>query len=490
MMTNNQRIPRRSFLSDLGMGFTGLALGAILQRDGFVQAETGHRWSAPDGLPHFAPQAKNVIWLFMAGGVSHVETFDPKPARNKYGGKTIAETPHQDVLNSPYIKNRIELVKGDANGKIYDKLFRMQIGYGKRGRSGIEVSDWWPHLSECVDDMAVIRSMWTTASNHDAQLQFHTGRNRFDGFFPTIGAWVHYGLGSPNDSLPQFIVMGNKIGDCCGGKATEGADYLGPEHDGVTLSVDPKNPLPFSVPAGGGGLAERLRAQQLLGRLNKIAASEYPNDPGLAARIKSYEMAFRMQTAIPNVVNLASETRQTHELYGTAAGPTQSFGRLCLTSRRLVERGVRFVQIYHGGGGAGSWDAHSNVQGNHSKNCAQVDQPIAALLKDLKRTGLLDETLVVWGSEFGRTPGGQGSNGRGHHNFGFSVWMAGGGIKGGVVHGATDELGFHAVENRHYVTDIHATVMHQLGLDACRLEIPGRKRLEIDYGQPIKEIIG
>ena len=483
---NTQANTRRRFLADLGTGFGSVALGAMLQRDAFG---AGSSWSPPDGLAHFAPKAKSVIWLFMAGGVSQVETFDPKPELTKHSGKTIPDTPFASVLDSPYIKNRIELVKGDANGKIYDKLYPLQVGYRKRGESGIEVSDWWPHLSECVDDMSIVRSMWTTASNHDAQLQFHTGRNRFDGFFPTIGAWVHYGLGSLNDSLPQFIVMGNKIGDCCGGKATEGADYLGPEHDGVTLSVDPKNPLPFAIPAEGAGSVERLRAQQLLGRLNRLAAADHPEDSALAARIKSYELAFRMQTAVPDVVNMSGETEATHQLYGTAAGPTQSFGRLCLTARRLVERGVRFVQIYHGGGGAGAWDAHSNLQTNHAKNCQQVDQPIAALLKDLKQRGLLDETLVVWGSEFGRTPGGQGSNGRGHHNFGFSVWMAGGGIKGGTVHGATDELGFHAVEDRHYVTDIHATVMKQLGLDPRRLEVPGRKRLEVDYGHPIESII-
>jgi hypothetical protein len=478
--------PRRRFLSDLGTGFASLALGAMLQRDG---SGTESAWAAPDGLAHFAPKAKSVIWLFMAGGVSQVETFDPKPELTKHGGKTIPNTPYASVLESPYIKNRVELVKGDANGKVYDQLYPLQVGFRKHGESGIEISDWWPHLSEQVDDMAIVRSMWTTASNHDAQLQFHTGRNRFDGFFPTIGAWVHYGLGSLNDNLPQFIVMGNEIGDCCGGKATEGADYLGPEHDGVTLSVDPKNPLPFSVPIEGAGSVERLKAQQLLGRLNRLTADEYPDDSALAARIKSYELAFRMQTAVPDVVNSARETAATHKLYGTTAGPTQSFGRLCLTARRLVERGVRFVQIYHGGGGAGAWDAHSNLQTNHANNCKQVDQPIAALLKDLKQRGLLDETLVVWGSEFGRTPGGQGSNGRGHHNFGFSIWMAGGGIKGGTVHGATDELGFHAVEDRHYVTDIHATVMKQLGIDPRRLEVPGRKRLEVDYGHPIDKII-
>lgn len=478
---------RRRFLSDLGTGLTSVALSAMLKRDGFG---AGSNWTPPDGLTHFAPRARSVIWLFMAGGVSQAETFDPKPELTKYGGKTIPNTPYASVLESPYISNRIELVKGDANGKIYDRLYPLQVGFRKRGESGIEVGDWLPHLGGCVDDMSIVRSMWTTASNHDAQLQFHTGRNRFDGFFPTIGAWVHYGLGSLNDSLPQFIVMGNKIGDCCGGKGAEGADYLGPEHDGVTLSVDPKNPLPFAVPAAAAGSAERLKAQQLLGRLNRLAADEHPDDAALAARIKSYELAFRMQTAVPDVVNSTGETEATHRLYGTKGGPTQSFGRLCLTARRLVERGVRFVQIYHGGGGAGAWDAHSNLQTNHAKNCMQIDQPIAALLKDLKQRGLLDETLVVWGSEFGRTPGGQGSNGRGHHNFGFSIWMAGGGIKGGHVHGATDELGFHAVEDRHYVTDIHATVMKQLGLDARRLEVPGRKRLDIDYGEPIHEIIG
>lgn len=478
--------PRRRFLSDMGTGFASLALGSMLQKDSFG-AEPG--WAPPNGLAHFAPKAKSVIWLFMAGGVSQVETFDPKPELTKHGGKTIPETPFGSVLESPYIKNRVELVKGDANGKIYDKLYPLQVGYRKRGESGIEVSDWLPHLGDCVDDMSIVRSMWTTASNHDAQLQFHTGRNRFDGFFPTIGAWVHYGLGSLNDNLPQFIVMGNKIGDCCGGKGTEAADYLGPEHDGVTLSVDPKNPLPFAIPAEGAGSVERLKAQQLLGRLNRLTADKNPDDAALAARIKSYELAFRMQTAVPDVVNSASETAATHKLYGTNSEPTKSFGQLCLSARRLVERGVRFVQIYHGGGGAGAWDAHSNLKTNHAKNCQQTDQPIAGLLKDLKQRGLLDETLVVWGSEFGRTPGGQGSNGRGHHNFGFSVWMAGGGIKGGKVHGATDELGFHAVEDRHYVTDIHATVMKQLGLDPRRLVVPGRKRLEVDFGHPIDDII-
>ncbi len=477
---------RRQFFTSAGAGLGGVALASMLQSE---EATATESWAPPNGKPHFAPKAKSVIWLFMAGGASQTETFDPKPALNRYGGMTIAETPLPNPLESPLLKNRIELVKGDANGKIYDRLLPMQVGYAAHGESGMEISDWWPHVASCADDLALVRSMWTTASNHDAQLQFHTGRNRFDGFFPTIGSWVHYGLGSLNDSLPQFIVMGSKIGDCCGGKATEGADYLGPQHDGVTLSVDPKNPLPFALPAGKATRQERSKSQRLLQRLNRLSAEKYPHDADLEARIKSYELAFRMQTAAPEVVNLNAETAATHNLYGTSGGPTQPFGRLCLTARRLVERGVRFVQIYHGGGGAGVWDAHGNVKANHATNCGKVDQPIAALLKDLKQRGLLDETLVVWASEFGRTPGEQGAKGRGHHNFGFTVWMAGGGIKGGVVHGATDELGFHAVENRHYVTDVHATVMRQLGLDARRLEVPGRKRLDVDYGNPIDEII-
>jgi hypothetical protein len=293
-----------------------------------------------------------------------------------------------------------------------------------------------------------------------------------------------------NDELPQFVVMGTPIADCCGGMAAHGANYLGPEHNGVQLSVDPKNPLPFAAPAGDVYREEQQAEFELLGRLNRLSAVEYPDDPAMKARIKSYELAYRMQSAVPEVVDFANDTEATHKLYGLDRDVTRPFGQQCLAARRLVERGVRFVQIFHGSnGGAGAWDAHSNLKTGHAKLCEQVDQPIAALIKDLKQRGLLEETLVVWGTEFGRTPGAQNSNGRDHHPYGFSVWMAGGGIKGGIVHGATDELGFHAVENRHYVTDLHATVLHQLGLDARRLEIPGRKRLEIDFGQPIREIM-
>jgi hypothetical protein len=224
--------------------------------------------------------------------------------------------------------------------------------------------------------------------------------------------------------------------------------------------------------------------------LNRLSTVRYPDDPALRARIKSYELAFRMQAAVPDVLNFPSERQAIQGLYGLDRPETKTFGEQCLAARRLVERGVRFVQVFHGNnGGAGAWDAHGGLKASHSKLCGEVDRPIAGLLKDLKQRGLLDETLVVWATEFGRTPGAQGGDGRDHHPFGFSVWMAGGGLKGGIAHGATDELGFHAVENRHYVTDIHATILHQMGLDPRRLEVPGQKRLELDYGKPIREIL-
>jgi hypothetical protein len=312
-----------------------------------------------------------------------------------------------------------------------------------------------------------------------------------EGQFPTIGSWVHYGLRSLNDDLPRFVVLGTPIADCCGGMGGHGASYLGPEHDGVQLSVDPKNPLPFASPGGDAFREEQAGEFALVGRLDRLSAARYPDDPALRARIKSYELAFRMQTAVPEVLALAAEPEYTRRLYGLDHETTRPFGEMCLAARRLVERGVRFVQVFHGSnGGAGAWDAHSGLRRNHAANCAAVDRPIAGLLRDLKSRGLLEETLVVWATEFGRTPGAQGGDGRDHHPYGFSVWLAGGGIRGGVAHGATDELGFHAVENRHYVTDIHATVLYQLGLDPRRLEVPGHKRLEIDFGRPIREILG
>jgi len=471
---------RRHSLVNLGQGLAGLALGVLLHRDGAANQPS---WSPPTGLPHFPPKAKNVIWLFMNGGVSHMESFDPKPMLTKYAGKTIAETPFAHTQDPA--KLAIErLVVPDANGNQRNTLYPLQVGFRRHGESGIEVSDWFPHIARNVDRLAVVRSMWTTDSNHGAQTQFHSGRHQNDGDFPTLGAWVHYGLGSLNENLPQFISIGtreywNK----------RDGHYLGPAHDAVPLRIDPNNPLDFGRPERPFAPAEQTVGVDLLRGLNALRGETYPHDPALAARIASYELAFRMQRSVPEALDFSQESAATKKLYGLDLPHCREFGAQLLASRRLVEKGVRFIQIQHGGGGAGAWDAHSGLKANHENLALAVDQPVGALLEDLDQRGMLEETLVVFATEFGRTPGSQGADGRDHHIFGFSVWMAGGGLKRGVVHGATDEIGFHAVENRHYVTDIHATILRQLGLDPRQLEVPGRKRLEIDYGAPITEII-
>jgi hypothetical protein len=472
---------RRTFLADMGLGFTGLALAALLQRDGFA-SENG--WSPPDGRPHFAPKARSVIWLFMNGGVSHLETFDPKPELDKYAGKSINQTPYKDVQNPEKLKLARVTVVNDANGQQRSKLFPTQVGFKKYGRSAIPVSDWLPHIGSCVDDIAFVRSMYTTDDNHGAQTQFHTGRHMLDGEFPTLGAWVHYGLGSLNQNLPDFVSIGNREY----WNKKDGL-YLGPAHDAVPVRIDPANPLDYGKPEGRITPAEQRIGFDLVGKLNALRGVEYPEDTALAARIRSYELAYRMQRSLPEVLDFASESQATQALYGIDRPETKDFGSQMLACRRMVERGVRFIQVQHGAGGAGVWDQHGGLKAGHSRNCLGIDKPIAGLLKDLKRTGLLDTTLVVFATEFGRTPGTQGADGRDHHIFGFSVWLAGGGIKGGIVHGSTDELGFHAVEHPHYVTDVHATILHQLGLDSHRLEVPGRKRLEIDHGKLIKEIL-
>lgn len=478
-------IHRRAFLADFGMGFTGIALGAMLAQDGILRASPlAHVPGSPDGKPHFAPKAKSVIWLFMNGGVSHMETFDPKPMLDKYAGKSIDETPFKSVQDPEKLKLARVVVVNDANGQQRNKILPTQIGFKKYGKSGIPVSDWLPHIGSCIDDVAIIRSMYTTDDNHGAQTQFHSGRHMLDGEFPTLGAWVHYGLGTLNQNLPQFISMGKREY----WNARDG-HYLGPQHDAVPIRVDPANPLDYGRPEGDRTAAEQKVNFDLVGRLNKLRSVEYPDDPALTARIKAYELAYRMQTSVPDVMKFSDEAEETKKLYGIGEPSTSEFGMQLLAARRFVERGVRFIQIQHGAGGAGTWDAHGGLKANHAGNCKQVDKPIAGLIKDLKRRGLLDETIVIFASEFGRTPGTQGSDGRDHHIYGFSVLMAGGGIKGGIIHGQTDELGFHAVENRHYVTDVHATIMQQLGLDSRKLEIPGRKRLDIDHGKAISEIV-
>lgn len=481
-------ITRRSFLADTGMGFTGLALGAMLFRDGESRAEALKPGFAPGGRPLFPPKAKSVIWIFLCGGVSHVESFDVKPELTKYGGKSIDETPYKEALDpKKAMKNIVGGNPAHGNRKV---IMPLQTGYKQYGECGLVVGDWFRHIGECADDLAVVRSLWTLDNDHGAQLTFQTGRHVREGAHPTLGSWVCYGLGTMNQNLPEFVVLGVPTGDCCGGAWTHGASYLGAEHSGVRLNVDPKNPLPYIAPAGNAlGSQEQLANLSLLGKLNHLAGIDYPDDSNLRARIKAYELAFQMQTTVPETLQLEKESEATRSLYGIDQAASKSFGEQCLVARRLVERGVRFVQIFHGGGGGGEWDAHSEIKSNHSKLSAQIDQPIGGLLKDLKRRGLLDDTLVVWGTEFGRSPGAEGT-GRDHHPHGFCAWLAGGGIKGGVTHGVTDELGYHAVEDRHYVTDIHATVLRQLGLDSRKMEVAGRKRLDMDHGEPISQIIG
>ncbi|MCA9051727.1 MAG: DUF1501 domain-containing protein [Planctomycetaceae bacterium] len=478
---------RRGFLTTSGLGFGSVALQALLQQDagsGYAAARETPAAEFHRKLPHFAPQAKSVIWLFLRGGLSHLESFDPKPALNRFAGKSIPETPFADVQNPELLKRVRVVVVNDANGQQRNKIYPLQVGFHKCGASGIEISNWFPHIGSIVDDISIVRSMWTTDDNHGAQVQFHSGRHMLDPRVPTIGAWINWGLGTLNENLPQFIGMGPRFFDKRDGH------YLGPAYDSVSLKIDPKNPLDYARPEGDITASEQSLEFQLVNRLNHLTARRFPNDDALEARIKSYELAFRMQTAVPNIIDFSAESEATQQLYGFDQPETRPFGEQLLAARRFVEQGVRFIQIMHGPGAAGAWDQHSGLKAKHAELAMQVDRPVAGLITDLKQRGLLNETLVVFATEFGRTPGSQGSDGRDHHPYGFSIWMAGGGLKGGVVHGATDEIGFHAIEDAHYVTDVHATLLKQLGLHAHHMEIEGHKRLEQDFGTPIRQIIG
>lgn len=480
---------RRAFLSDLGMGFTGLALGAMLADDGRLRADEPSQDTA--SVPHIPPRAKSVIWIFLSGGYSHLETFDPKPALNKYAGMTFDKTPFENPVNSPLQKKRFRSVSAEEVNvrDVYPTIYPMQVGWKKHGDSGIEVTDWWPHLARQVDDLCFVRNMWTTDNDHAAENQIHTGRHRLDEQQPSIGAWAHYGLGTLNENLPKFAVLGGPTRSDT--RLSIDSLYLGPQHAGVPLTLDPKNPLPFGQRSAGQSLNEQQHEYELINKLNELTAVEYPEDQELRARIKAYELAFRMQSAVPEAIDFAQETQSTRELYGINNDATKLAGQRLLASRRLVERGVRFVQVFPSKYGV--WDSHRKLKENHTRLCATVDLPVAGLIQDLKQRGLLDEVAVVFCTEFGRTPGlelrGGGTNGRDHHPNGFTIWMAGAGLKQGYVHGATDELGYHALGEGHYVTDLHATVLHLLGLNNRRLEIPGRKRLDIDHGKVIHDIL-
>ncbi|MDA7525199.1 DUF1501 domain-containing protein [Verrucomicrobia bacterium] len=474
---NQLAMNRRSFLNRSALGFGSIALQSLLHQEAMAVPGPGF------GQHHRPAKAKNVIWLFMRGGVSHMESFDPKPALNQYQGKSIGETPFSRVQSPELLKKVRVVVINDANGQQRNKIYPLQTSFKPYGQSGMQVSDWFPHIGSCADDIAVLRSMWTTDDNHGAQVQFHSGRHMLDGRFPTIGAWVTYGLGSLNENLPQFVTIGPRFFDKRDGH------YLGPAYDAVPLKIDPKAPLDFAKPQRPISMERQRSAFDLVNKLNQMRSKVFPNDDKLEARIQSYELAYRMQSSVPNLLDLDQEPDHVRNMYGMDQDVTSPFGKQLLAARRMVEKGVRFIQIMHGDGAAGAWDAHSGLKKNHEKLSAQVDKPIAGLLKDLKQRGLLNETIVVFATEFGRTPGSQSNDGRDHHPYGFSVWMAGGGIQGGLTHGATDELGFHAIEHPHYVTDVHATLLHQLGLDAHRMEVPGHKRLEEDFGHVIKEIL-
>jgi hypothetical protein len=411
-------------------------------------AETGSADPLAPKSPHFAPRAKNVIFLFMTGGVSHVDTFDPKPRLSQDVGKEV----HFD---HPEIKDRPG----------YERIFlkRPQWDFSPHGKCGTEVSTLFPHVAGCMDDIALIRSMHTDHSNHyNATLGMHTGSFAFAR--PSLGAWISYGLGTENRNLPSFMTIAPA--QTYAGSQVYASDFLPGEHQG-TLVVPGAEPIANIQPRVAG------RKQQLelaaLDRINRRHLADRAADPNLDARIRSFETAFGMQTAVPEVFDLSKESDATLALYGLERGSTQGFAWQCLVARRLVEQGVRFVELIDTGS-SGNWDSHGDMM-DHARLAKNVDQPIAGLIRDLKSRGLFNDTLIVWATEFGRTPFNNTADakGREHHNWAFSSWLAGAGVKPGTVYGATDEYGMRPVENPVHVHDFHATILHLMGLDHTRL---------------------
>lgn len=397
--------------------------------------------------PHFPARARSIIFVFMVGGPSHIDLFDPKPALKKHHGRPLPESFGKPVS---------QFTKGDT------PLLASTRVFGRHGRSGMEISDLMPHLAARADDLCFLRSCWSTSTVHaPAMYELHGGRTRMG--YPSLGSWVTYGLGSVSDNLPAYCVLLQPEGTPEGGAPCWGPGFLPAVHQGTLLRPGP-NPLLNMRPPPGVGLQRQRRTLDLLRAMNEDDLAE--DNTELAARIASYELAFRMQQHAPEAVDLAQETTATRRAYGLDEKHTTDFGTRCLLARRLVERGVRFVQLYSGGGPVSvQWDAHDDVNANHEKMCGLVDRPLAALLADLKQRGLLDTTLVVWASEFGRTPMSQGGKGRDHNPYGYTMWLAGGGVKGGQAIGATDEFGLRAVADRISVNDFHATILHLLGLD-------------------------
>lgn len=440
---------RRELLREAGGGFGLLALIDLLSRE----ANAASANPLAPKPPHFPAKAKHVVFLFMNGAPSHIDTFDPKPALTKYDGQ-----PYQG-----------KLVVG-SNNRPVGNLMQSPFPFQKYGQSGLEISSLFPHTSKFADDLCVIRSMYTdTAAHASGCLQMNTG-NVVIGK-PSMGSWLSYGLGSENESLPSFVVMTDPRGGPISGPSNWTAGYMPAAYQGTLFRSTGAPLLDLNTPAGTSERAQR-DSLDLLKKLNEAHLEARPNESEMAARILSYELAYKMQTSAADVVDLGKESEQTREMYGMNDKRTADFGRKCLITRRLLEKGVRFIQLYSGGGHIeDTWDGHNDCIGNHTLHAGETDQPIAALMADLKRTGLWDETLIVWGGEFGRTPTseGLGKPGRDHNWHGFTMWLAGAGVKGGQAIGATDELGFAAVEDVCHVSDLHATILHLMGLDHTKL---------------------
>jgi hypothetical protein len=466
-------VSRRDFLLRAGGGFGALALADLLTRDNALPAaEASTENSLAPRPPHFRAKAKAVIFLFMEGGPSHLDTFDPKPELTRLHGHRL-----------PPSFGRVITPMGTGG----NTLMASRRTFRKCGRGRIDMSDWLPHLATCADDLAVVRSCWADALNHVGGVcQMNTGVILAGK--PSLGAWVLYGLGSASQNLPGFVVMSD-AGEPLGGARQWGTGFMPATYQGTMFRGGGQPILNLKPPAGGDERGQRAKLD-LIQALNAHHRQARREDSELAARVAAYELAFRMQAAAPEAVDLSRESARTKEEYGLNRKECASFAHRCLLARRLVERGVRFVQIYCGGGS--QWDAHSQLEQNHSKMCARCDRPAAALLTDLKRRGLLDSTLVVWGGEFGRTPMTEGGTGRDHNPYGFTMWLAGGGVPGGRVIGRTDELGLRAVEDRVHVHDLHATILHLLGLNHRMLTYlhNGRdERLTENGGRLVKALV-
>jgi hypothetical protein len=472
-------VRRREFLNTLGGGFTHLALCGMLAKDGFFTNQAlGAASVAPTAPELKLPgKAKSVIFLFMYGGPSHIDTFDYKPAMLGMDGKTI----------------QIQ-TKGRGGSKNEGRIVEPKWKFKQYGQSGKWVSDLFPNLAQCVDDIAFIHSMVAESPIHgSAMLKMNTG-SILSGK-PSLGSWINYGLGSSNHNLPGYVVMLDKTGGPISGAKNWSSGFMPATYQGTVFRANGAPILDLSPREGMSDAQQRLLLNSL-NDLNRSHLSSHADNTNLAARIDSYELAYRMQATAPEAIAIEQESPETRALYGLDTPRTEDFGRKCLLARRLVERGVRFVQVYSGGAhNDDNWDAHGDLVKNHEFHAGNTDLPIAALLKDLKQRGLLDETLVVWGGEFGRQPTAEyaAGTGRDHNSAGFTMWMAGGGIKGGVSYGETDELGNRAVANRCEVKQLHATILHLLGEDPNKLSFfyggLDQKLVGVEGADPIKAIM-